>query len=207
MTTPQNQAAVELLLAMTAEELENIVVSQLNPTRREPEVYAALMSPQVITRTKDTLDILRTRSQDTMQAKRAELTDFQSDCAQQGPAGKQIWLRGKGQYSAELRKSGHFLKLVESMQIETKRALRDARIAARQAADEAKAERRAAADSGPRRRGTLWILVGALINHEAEQQHDCTEHDEKLWDLLDTMTCMWDEQEMSLREAYERGWG
>lgn len=203
-----NQAATaELLLAMTAEEFEKIVVSQLNHTRRAPEIYEALMSAHVIVRTKEALDILRVRSQDAMQAKRADLAAFQARCTEEGPDGRLTWLKGKGERMQTIRKSGHFLKLVEAMQVEAKRGIRNARIATQESRAAEKAVRRA--EDGPKaanRRGTLWTLVGALIAHEEAQYHNCTAEDEKLWDLLDSMTCLWDGETLSLREAYQSGW-
>lgn len=200
-------ATTEMLLALAAEEFEKIVISQLNRQRRDPLVYAALMSPKVVVHTKEALDILRARSQNSMQAKRSDMNDFQADCAAEGPDGKLKWLKGRGEYMDSLRRTGHFLKLIEIMQIEAKRGVREAKTALHEARLTERAARRAASPHTVKSHRVLWTLVGALIDHEDKQLGNCTAEDEKLWDLLDTLTCIWDEETMSLREAYERGWG
>lgn len=199
--TDNHAVTTELLLAMTAEEFEKTVVSQLNRTRRDAETYEALMSARVITRAKETLDILRVRSQDSMQAKRTAMTEFQSRCAQDDENGKLTWLRGKGEYAASIRRAGHFLKLVEAMQVEVKQALKTARVAAHDAREAENAGNRT---SKREKQDTLWTLVGALLAHEEAQLHNCTPEDEKLWDMLDEITLKWDDERLSLREIHER---
>lgn len=196
MTNTQ-PASAEMLLALADREFEKIVISQLNTTRRTPELYELLLSPEVVLRTKEILDVLRLSTQNTMQAKRAELYEFQARCAADGPDGKLKWLRGKAEYETDRHRSGHFLKLIEVMQLQVKRPAREA---AMQSADSRNATR------DKKKFSVIQALVSALIKHEAVQQDNCTHADETLWDLLDTLTVSWNEQDRTLREMYEDEW-
>lgn len=197
MTDTTQSANAEMLLAMADQEFEKIVISQLNTTRRTPEIYELLLSPDIVLRTKEILDILRLRTQNTMQAKRAELYEFQARCAEEGWSGRSKWLRGKGEYETDRHKSGHFLKLVEIMQLQVKRP-------ARAAASRPETSKKY--KNGKNRQSIIQTLVGALIAHERVQQEHCTSQDEVLWDLLDTLTISWNEQDHTLREMHEAGW-
>jgi hypothetical protein len=198
MNDTRQPATTEMLLAMADQAFEKIIISQLNPNRRTPEIYELLLSPAVVQRTKEMLDVMRLRTQDTMQAKRSHLYDFQARCVEEGPTGKAKWLRGKSEFEASRKKSGHFLKLIEIMQVQVKRALRDA-VTPPQTSPEVHLKRK-------ERTELIKKLVHALIAHEEAQLDECTAEDEKLWDVLDNLTITWGDQECTLREAHESGW-
>jgi hypothetical protein len=191
------ETQVAVVLQMSEEDFEELVLAQLRLSTRDAAAWALLTSPDVIARTKNTLDRIRVRVQGTLVDKKIELAEFQNECHAMSHGGRQRWYNGRVEMLRSQRASSHFLGLVEAAQ-------KDVRVLIKQ---QSVAHNEALRTSGTRRRGglnALHELVAAVISHETAQSHDGTDEDEKLWDLLDSIEVGADGT--TLREAHESGW-
>lgn len=79
-------------------DFEDILLKHAHPPVRDPHVWAELVSPALIERSRQTLIAMHGRNSGAIQRRKARLTTFQAQCIRKGQQGHEAWLRAKADY-------------------------------------------------------------------------------------------------------------
>lgn len=104
---------------------EQLVLDNAHPPARDPEVWAALIDPALIDRTRDALNALFQRSSSVLRKRREERERFRLECFARGPAGKQEWFASKREYDAWRHRAANFSRTVQNALSEINKAKKE----------------------------------------------------------------------------------
>ncbi|WP_329126100.1 hypothetical protein [Streptomyces sp. NBC_01353] len=184
--------------ALNDGEYEQLVVIHAHPRRREADVWAALIHPDNIDRTRTAATTVHARTAATIRWKKAEREKYQQECHARGYEGKQEWFASKPEFEQWKRRTGNFHQMMQAAIAELGRAKRDTN--------------RAQGDRGVgQQRDTLRKLAVAIHRHQAAHARAggiAEQADYELWRLLDTLTVPigHDQEAVSLRTMLDIYW-
>ncbi|MFF8610891.1 hypothetical protein ACF06X_33835 [Streptomyces sp. NPDC015346] len=166
------------IAALDDSEYEQLVVTHAHPRRRDEEIWAVLIHPDNIDRTRQAAVNVHARTAATMRRKKAEREEYQQECHARGYEGKQEWFASKPEYEQWKRRTGNFHQMIQAAIAELTRAKKNVN--------------RAAGDqSVGQQRDTLRKLATAISRHQAAHARAggiAEQADYELWRLLDTLT-------------------
>lgn len=181
------------LLGMPEREFERVVSVQINPGKRSGEVWGLLLSPEVLPRLSEMLDVLHIKTKDALKHKAFSFERFMDAHAELGTTNRSVRAEGRREWQGSFQASTRFLAYIEAAQIQVKHRLKQAGLG-----EGRQAFRRAVP--------ALQRLVTALVAHKDEMGDDASQADEDLWDLLDDVNVIIHGKSMTLRQAHESSW-
>ena len=182
-----NQSALDVLHALDGDAFQEVVQGNLGREAPE-ELWAALLNPAFLPRTRMVLAALKTDVQTQLAAKAAGLKEFQQECYSAGDEGKVRYFARSAEVAAWRKKTMHFLRMLERRLAQVKQADLP-RVATARAAGAA------AQQHVPKRRAhnktALFAFAYHVWLHRRESQrlgYEGEPHDLDLWDALDDWT-------------------
>lgn len=159
-------------------ELEELLTSNIHPPTRDPEVWAAIVHPDNVERTRTIMLNVHERTASVLRRRKTERDEFRVQCFARGEAGKREWFETQAESEALRRRTANFHQRVQRALSELVKAQRDAN----------RAQNHSLAVE---QRETLRKLAIAVQHHQAvhaRQGGIADQSDYELWQLLDRLT-------------------
>lgn len=187
-----------LILNLSDDDFRELVTQQLHKRSADPEAWEALTSPNVVTRTHETLAALHRDVSGVMRTRKAEREMFRSECFARGEAGRQEWYSSLKDYEDWRRRAGNFASLVQDRLSSVRKIQKDINWAANNMSRES-------------HRRALRRLALAVEKHQAAHARAggiAEQADYELWNALQGISIpIGDQGEMvSLRDMLDVYW-
>jgi hypothetical protein len=186
------------LSTLDDEQYEHVVLSQVHPRHRDPEVWELLTSPEHVDRTRAVLTNVHQRTAAALRRRKTERDEFQQDCHARGEAGKKEWFKSRPEYEKWRRGTAGFHQRVQAAISDLGKIQRTHN---RATTEQSRQEAREA----------LRKLAVAVQRHQAQHAKSGTiagQEDYELWQLLDRLTvpCGPNQEATSLRTMLDFYW-
>jgi hypothetical protein len=180
------------------EHYRELVMENAHPPARDPEVWAALISPTNIERTHEAIDNAFQRVTATLRKRRGERQAFQNSCYKRGPEGKQEWFASKSEYDDWRRRAVNYLRTMQNCLSEISKARKGINRASNH-------------NLAGQHRESLRQLAVAVQKHQALHARAggiAEQCDYELWRLLDQLTvpCGAGQEPTTLRTMLDFYW-
>ncbi|MFI6769326.1 hypothetical protein [Streptomyces sp. NPDC050355] len=113
------------LVRLDDSDYEQLVLDHAHPPARDPGVWAVLIDPALIDRTRGALNTLFQRNSSVLRKRREEREQFRLACFARGQAGKEEWFASKREYDAWRHRAANFSRTVQNALSEINKAKKD----------------------------------------------------------------------------------
>jgi hypothetical protein len=181
---------------MSDQEFAEVVNRCTHVKTTDPEEWAALTSPELITRTREALTLIFQRVSTQIRNAKSKREVFHQECFQRGEEGKKAWFESMPEYEQWRNRAGNFQAAVQSRLSETGKILK-------------RQNRANNATNHDHSRNALRLLASAIRKHQAAHAKAggiAEQCDYELWRQLDQVTLAMDDQQVSLRTMLDVYW-
>lgn len=155
---------------------EQIILGNVNPRYRTPEMWEMLTCGERIDRTRTLLSGIHQRTAATLRRRKAERDEFQQECWVRGEAGKRDWFATRAEYENWRRRAATFHQGIQACISELTKISKD---------------RSRTGNHRDAARETLRLLAIAVQRHQAQHAKAGSiagQEDYELWQALDRLT-------------------
>lgn len=187
---------IQQLAQLNGADYEEIVNKNIHIKTADADVWAALTSPELISRTRETMSGIFQRVSTTIRIRKGKREEFHQECFRRGPAGKTEWFESVSEYEMWRIRAGHFQAAVQARLSELGKLQKDLNRASNHLNQD-------------RNREALRQLAVLVQRHQAAHAQAggiAEQCDYELWQSLDRIMVSVYDREVTLRSMLEVFW-